>query len=61
MTMFDDLLRMFPKMGLETITEGVETKEQAKRVIDLGGKYIQGYYYSKPLPEEEFVRFAAMH
>lgn len=61
MTMFDDLLRMFPRMELETITEGVETEEQSKRVTGLGGKYIQGYYYSKPLSEEDFVRFAASH
>lgn len=44
-------------MKLKTVAEGVETEEQAKRISSLGGDFIQGYYYSKPLPKEEFERY----
>lgn len=46
-------------MKLKTVAEGVETEEQAKRISSLGGDYIQGYFYSKPLPREEFERYLA--
>ncbi|MFZ7133511.1 MAG: putative bifunctional diguanylate cyclase/phosphodiesterase [Eubacteriales bacterium] len=35
------------------IVEGVETKKQLDILIQLGCKIIQGYYFSKPIPEEE--------
>lgn len=40
---------------LETVVEGVETPEQAARVHDLGFDYIQGYLYSRPLPEADAI------
>ena len=44
-------------LNIKTVAEGVETKKQADRIVSLGGDYIQGYYYSKPLQKEEFERF----
>lgn len=44
-------------LNIKTVAEGVETKKQADRIVSLGGDYIQGYYYSKPLRKEEFERF----
>ncbi len=41
-------------LNLKTIAEGVETKEQFDMLKSMGCDYIQGYYFSKPLPEEEF-------
>lgn len=41
-------------MRLQTVAEGVETEEQVERITSLGGDYIQGYYYSKPLPRQQF-------
>lgn len=41
-------------MNLKTVAEGVETEAQRDRISDLGGDYIQGYYYSKPLPKDAF-------
>lgn len=46
-------------MKLKTVAEGVETEEQAKRISSLGGDYIQGYFYSKPLPRAEFEQYLA--
>ncbi len=41
-------------LGLETVVEGVETAEEAKRVTEIGCDFIQGYYYSRPLKRDEF-------
>jgi EAL domain-containing protein (putative c-di-GMP-specific phosphodiesterase class I) len=48
---------MILDMGLKIVSEGVETKEQLEAMKQLGVQYIQGYYFSKPLPQDEFVRF----
>lgn len=42
--------------GMSVVVEGVETKEQAKILVDLGCTVAQGYYYAKPMPEEEYER-----
>jgi EAL domain-containing protein (putative c-di-GMP-specific phosphodiesterase class I) len=39
------------------IAEGVETKEQMLALKDLGCDIVQGYYFSRPVPAEEFERF----
>ncbi|WP_416304993.1 EAL domain-containing protein [Neptunicella sp. SCSIO 80796] len=43
------------KIGLETIAEGVETVEQLGFLQNNGCHIIQGYYFSKPLPEQELL------
>ncbi len=43
-------------LGATVIAEGVETKEQLDFLRDCGCDYIQGYYFYKPLPEEEFAQ-----
>ena len=50
-------MHMIHDMELEIVSEGVETKEQKEAVVALGIEYIQGYYFSKPLPKEEFLQF----
>lgn len=45
------------ELGFKTVSEGVELKEQKEVLGDLGVDMIQGYYYSKPLPEEEFEKY----
>ncbi len=44
-------------LNRKTIVEGIETKEQANRFIKFGCDYIQGYYYSRPLSHDDFVKF----
>ena len=43
-------------MGAKVIAEGVEYKEQLEFLQSVGCDMIQGYYFYKPMPEEEFVK-----
>lgn len=42
------------KLGIHTLAEGVETLEQYEYLKQIGCELIQGYYFSKPLPIEDF-------
>ena len=50
-------MRLAKMLHLKTVAEGVETREQMERISELGGDYVQGYYYSKPLPADEFAEY----
>ncbi|MDE7270981.1 MAG: EAL domain-containing protein, partial [Acetatifactor sp.] len=52
-------MHMIHDMGLEIVSEGIETKEQMEAIVELGIEYIQGYYFSKPLPGDEFLQFVS--
>ena len=47
---------MVKKLGLELISEGVETTDQAEFLSSLGANEMQGYYFYKPMPTEEFEK-----
>ena len=53
----DYILIIAKELKLITIAEGVETKEQREYLLERGCDIIQGYYYSKPMPEEEFEEY----
>lgn len=55
----DAAMHMIQGMKLEIVSEGIETEEQYRTMEALGISYIQGYYFSKPLPEKEFLEFLA--
>ena len=44
-------------LHVPVIAEGVETEEQLRALKELGCDIAQGYYFSKPIPREEFERF----
>ena len=44
-------------LRLKTVVEGVEDAEQVAALKVLGCDYIQGYYFSKPLPPKEFEEY----
>ncbi|MCH5271165.1 MAG: GGDEF domain-containing protein [Lachnospiraceae bacterium] len=52
--MFKYIIAMTQEMGLECISEGVETKEQVQLLADNKCNLAQGFYFDKPLPVEEF-------
>ena len=53
----DYSIRMFKAMDLKVVSEGVETKNQLDALAMLGVDFIQGFYFSKPIPMEEFILF----
>ncbi|MCI6995428.1 MAG: EAL domain-containing protein [Eubacterium sp.] len=44
-------------MNLATVAEGVETQEQVERLKSFGCDYVQGYFFAKPMPGEEFENY----
>lgn len=54
---FKDMLGMLKRLRMVTVVEGVETREQMDRVIELNADYVQGFYCAKPIPAEEYVDF----
>lgn len=42
-------------LGIHTLTEGVETKEQVDFLSSLGCEKMQGYYYGKPMPGSQYI------
>lgn len=48
------IFAMAKKLGIETVTEGVETKMDEELLQSMGCDYGQGYYYSKPIPADDF-------
>lgn len=49
------IIKMATALGLTTIAEGVETHEQARRLLDLGCTKMQGYLFSAPVPMGELL------
>lgn len=50
-------IQMIKAMNMKIVVEGIETENLVQQFSDLQCEYIQGYYYSKPIPREEFVDF----
>ena len=56
-TIITGIIQMVHHLGIKVIAEGAETEAQVKFLRDNGCDYIQGYYFSKPLPEEDFLAY----
>lgn len=52
-----NLTRTFKALGMKVIAEGVENEEQKNMVVEFGADQIQGFYYARPMPEDETVEF----
>lgn len=50
-------IKMLKDMDLEIVIEGVETQEMLDAFSNLGCDFIQGYFFSKPVPRNDFVAF----
>lgn len=48
-------------MGVEVIAEGVETEEQSDLLKNLNCDYVQGYFYGKPMPADQFEKTFLPH
>ncbi len=50
------LVRGFKQMNLSITAEGIETEEMAGAMKEIDCDYLQGYYFSQPVPMDEFVK-----
>lgn len=48
---------MLKDMNMEIVVEGIETQEMLDFFTELNCDFIQGYFFSKPIPKPEFIRF----
>ncbi|TMO54137.1 EAL domain-containing protein [Pseudoalteromonas phenolica] len=55
------IVSMADSLNLKVIAEGVENKIQLKSLNDLGGQYVQGYFYAKPLPIDALQTWVNTH
>lgn len=55
----ENIIKLAHRMGFKTVAEGAETEKQYLTLRKLGCDFIQGYYFSKPLPVEEFECYVA--
>lgn len=53
-----NVLNMARDLGMFTVAEGVEEEEQVEFLKQTGCEFIQGFYFSKPLPEEDFLNWS---
>lgn len=53
----DYTMRMMQSIGKLLVVEGAETVDEVEILRSMNCDYIQGFYFSQPLPEEEFIRF----
>lgn len=51
------IVGMSRELGMEPVAEGVETAHELEQLRAMGADIIQGFYFSRPLPEEDFVTF----
>lgn len=58
-TLVGAIIAMGHSLGLEIVAEGAELKSQVLALERMGCQYVQGYYFSRPVPTEEFSAAAA--
>lgn len=49
------IIKLVHNLGLDLVVEGIETSDELARITLLKPDYIQGYYYSKPCTQKEFM------
>lgn len=54
-TIIKNIISMAKELNLKTVAEGVETKQHVELLKDLGCDIAQGYYFSKPIKEDDFI------
>ena len=49
------IIEMVHSLNIKEVVEGIEEKDEFDRITAMGPDYIQGYYYSKPCPIDDFM------
>ena len=51
----DNEFRTLRDLGISIVAEGIETAEQVQKLEEVDMNYIQGYFFAKPTPAEQFL------
>ena len=49
------MVQIFKQMQFSITAEGIESREMAELMAEIGCDYLQGFYFSKPVPIPEFL------
>ncbi len=55
------IIKMAHDMNLKVVSEGVENDDEVQIITKAGIDYIQGFYFSRPLPKDEYIKFLKAH
>ena len=58
-SILNDIISMAHRLDLHVIAEGVETREQLRRLRAVACDFVQGYFFAKPMPVENFDKLLA--
>lgn len=58
-TIIRQMITLARELGIISLTEGVETRDQLDSLMEMGCRMYQGFYFAKPMPVEEFEKYAA--
>jgi len=53
--LMQNIIQLVHSLGLKICVEGIETEEELQKISKLGPDYIQGYFYGRPCPADEFL------
>lgn len=57
MIVLQNIVKLLKDMDMEIVVEGVETQELVDRFTNLECEFIQGFFYSRPIPKDQFIEF----
>ena len=57
LAIIETIIDLALKLGMSTIAEGVETRGQVKILKEMSCSVAQGFFYSKPLPADDFIKY----
>lgn len=57
-TILESVINMAGQLGMDVVTEGVETETQLAALTSMGCRHFQGFYFSRPVPVEAFEALA---
>ena len=61
MTILANTIRMMKGIRKKIVAEGAETREAVDKLKLMECDYIQGFFFSRPLPADQFIRFLEDH
>ena len=59
MIVLESTIKLAHQLGLKIVAEGVEEQKHVDKLKEVSCDYFQGFYYSKPVTEKEFIKMLA--